>query len=407
VLLLLFLACADPGADTGVLPAEIRLAWVSAWPGDSWERSRLGLWWALSDLGAVPPADEAGLTVLEADQDRVLYTLDLERVGLSPAAAQALEQAAAPVRDSGEYAFRGSVDTGRFLMATLFEPWRYYAITGACATLGEWQERRRPAEAQDYAVTLSQLTSGDRLLRLGRDPEVDRIALEAGEGTGSLAEGSFTATEHETVDAMANGRQRFAVYDDQGLLLPASRVSPAGQPGRCMWCHQGHLMTGDPANPELPGFLPTADFAQAVGVLQARMEARREQVPVPFDWADQGEVHTWQELLSETFLRPSPARVAREWRVDEGEVGAIVAERGMTLALNEEHPDQGEVLVRAEVDAALAELLPELTARPEHPWYGRDPALWAPVPTLPSARELDPDAAELSGAGLPLPRCQP
>ena len=30
--------------------------------------------------------------------------------------------------------------------------------------------------------------------------------------------------------------------------------SPAGQPGRCQWCHEGHLMIGQP-QPEIDGYL--------------------------------------------------------------------------------------------------------------------------------------------------------
>lgn len=414
-MLLLILACAAPVSDTGTPtttdPVDARrivLQWVEGWPGDSWEQSRQGLWWALSNLGAVPPADESGLTVLDDDGDRVRFELDLQAVGLDDASP--LTAATEPVLRSGEYQMLGHVDIGRWLMATLFEPWRYYAITEACPTLEGWQATRQTEATVSYGVTLSQLTPGDRLLTFQPDPSTTTgIGFLAQEGTGSLDDDSFQPVEAETVDSMGNGRQRFAVYDSQGRLAPAAdpTLSPAGQPGRCMWCHEGHLMTGNPDNPTSPGHLSYTEFEAQLAAMQAVMDGVRDQTAVPFSWADQADVHTWQELLTESFLHPSPARVAREWQVSEAEVLELVDARGMELAESEEYPDFGLLLRRDQVDDALSAWLPALVARDDHPWSGLAAETWAPVPTLTSARELDPQATGLSGAGLALPSCLP
>ncbi len=377
-LLLPLAACAP--ADEADDPLVVDLAWYGDAPG-SWDEARAGLWWALSNLGAAP-TDEAALVVTE-EGDAVALTLDLAAVGFPEDRLPDVADAVAPVKAWSE----GPVDLGRFLMATLYEPGRYYAITGACATLGEWRAARQAAEPALYAVTVSQLVPGDRLVELNvapTDGDVDgavgSLAWLASEGEGSLEDASFAAHEFETVDVMANGQQRFAVYDGDGELRAAAALSAAGQPGKCMWCHEGNVQRGTPENPSAPGYLDHAAFVAEVEAAEAWMAAARATVPaVDFSAA----THEWAEQLSVGFLEPSPERVALEWGVSVDEVRA----EGLPTHENAEYPDLGERYDRADVDAARAR---------------REPG-WAPLDTPSSDREAAPDRA-LAGAS---PACTP
>ena len=140
---LLLLACAAPDADSATPPGPaadltVRLRWLGGSPElTDWTTARAGLWWSLSALGALPPADE-DLALVVIDQPsagEVLFDLDLGAVGLPEAAFPAVAEAIAEIQAAPSLSRRGGVDVGRFLMRTLHEPWRYYAITGACADL--------------------------------------------------------------------------------------------------------------------------------------------------------------------------------------------------------------------------------------------------------------------------------
>lgn len=366
-----------PPEDALVLsdnPLVVPLRWVAGAEGLLWDEARAGLWWALSNLGATPPADERPLLDVEEDEGEVTFSLDLSVAGFPEARLPAVEAALVPVRDVARAA--GSVDLGRFLMATLYEPGRYYAITGACPTLEAWRDARQAPDPALYAVTLSQLVSGDRLVALnptslpeGEEPTLPDLGWLASEGEGSLAEGSFVPSEFETVDLMANGQQRFAVYDVDGALRAAGEASPAGQPGKCMWCHESTIQRGTSENPSAEGYLDYDAFVAEIVVAEALLAEVRSGAPSAVVW--EYETHTWAERLTVEFLEPTPTRVAREWGVSVESVLALA----LPTHTNAEHPGWGSLYDRADVDAAAADL-------------GREgPAALA---TPPSDRELLP-----------------
>ncbi len=300
--MILLLACAGTVAESAPGPGStLRLRWLQGYPGETWVIAEEGLWWALSDLGAIP--GEGALEVVRASTDEVVFDLDLSRLGL---ADEALEPVRAELAESAEAEAFGAVDLGRFLLRTLYEPWRYYAITGACLS------RPEVPEAEYYAVTTSLLLGGDRLVSYTPDPgTLDAVLFLAGEGQGEIAEGSFVATEHETVSLLPNGQFRYAIYDEGGALIPAATVGPAGQPGKCRWCHEYHLQTGTPDNQSAEGYVDYARFIEQVAVATARSDEARAEVPMvawPGDVA-----HDRAEWLAEAFMWPDAARVALEY----------------------------------------------------------------------------------------------
>lgn len=344
-----------------------------------------GLAWALSHLGAAPPADAAEWLVPGAAHP----TLDLRAARLPEAAWPAAAAALAPLRDSDEVAARGGVDAGRLLAATLHEPWWYYALTGACETLEGWRGARMAEPVATYGVTASLLVDADRLVRFRAGPwaAATDIAFEVETGDGVLT-GEAAPLEVEVIDVLPSGQQRYALYDADGRLLPAAdpAVVAAGQPGKCMWCHEGNLMSGSPENPTAPGHAPYEAWSAALAGMTEVLSDHRDGLPVAFDWADP-HVHTAAELVVREFLLPTPDRAARDTGRTVAEIEALVAAGALSSARDPEWPDRGPVLVRSEIDALIED--------------------FAPIPVLDDARDGAPVLARGTDrpADIPAPGC--
>ncbi len=320
------------------------------------DRAVAGLAWALTHLGAAPPPDPD--TWLPSDG--AARWLDLEAARLPQAAHHPAALALGPLRDSDEVAARGAIDAGRLLARTLHEPWWYYAITGACLNLEDWRAARGPGPAATYGVTESLLVDADRLIRFDPGPwsDLSQLSFEVETGAGVL-DGSAAPLEVEVIDLMPSGQQRFALYGPDGALMPAADPVhvPAGQPGKCMWCHEGNLMSGTPDNPTTAPHASYADWIAALGGMTDTLTAHRAVTPAPFDWADP-QVHTDAELLVREFLLPTPDRVARELGWTEGAVLASIEAGTLHAARDPEWPDRGPVLRRSQVDALMADYAP-------------------------------------------------
>lgn len=407
VLGLLFAGCERPAKDAraetgdGEAGAPARLRWVRGYEGDSWSQSANGLWWQLSLLGATPPADGSAVILLEESDDRVLLELDTARLGLGERARGLLDETLIALGESDEARIFGGVDLGRALLGTLYNPWMYYTMTGACPTLEDWKARYLDEEHGMFVVTDSLLVPGEREIRFNLNPSThDTLAFLAAEGEGALSEGSFHPLEHETLDLLPNGQQRYAVYDEQGAIAPAAIESGAGMPGRCMWCHEGNMQLLSSGNVPVDGYLDPESFLAQLLQAQAVLEETRAAEDSAILWEDPA-THDWGERLVETFLAPSPARLGREWGVPSAEVEAKIAALGLPTHISEEYPEQGALLTRADVDEALPELMSWLAARSE-----ADLTLggsYTPIPVPVSARELDEAAlALLPGSELAL-----
>lgn len=348
-------------ADSAGYSSAIALVWRPADAEDTWESARAGVDWALSQLGAIPPKDGSAITVQGEAPDRVALLVHLDRLSLSSIAATVLADVAAELNTETRPA-----EIGRFLLRSLHEPWRYYAMTGACGTRAEWETERDRTDAE-YAVTTSLLTEAERRIQLNEAPASwADVSFLAEEGTGSLLDGSFQPSEAETLDVMPNGQFRFAVYDAAGGLVPAGVLSPAGTPGKCAWCHELTVQAGSAENTSAPGYLDYTAWMAARDRNHSQIALLRAELSTSVDYETLS-VHEAGERLVEGFLLPDAARVAAEWGVSEAEV---VAALGTGTEAQEEF-GWTERYLRAEVDAA------------------------SPFPvtaTLQSARELDPDA---------------
>jgi hypothetical protein len=213
-------------------------------------------------------------------------------------------------------------------MRVVYEPWVYYGATGTCRNLDGWAAERLDPQPVTYGVTVSNLVKGKhRLIELNHLPgSIERLAFRATEGTGSIADGTFEPREYEILDVLPNGIHHYAVYDLDGNLLPGGtpEVSPAGQPGRCMWCHESQwTQRGSDENVSTAPHISYDDFLIEAEQVDVVADARRKQLNTILRF--EGDAHTWGEWLAEMFLHTSPERLAREWHTTPAEVERILA----------------------------------------------------------------------------------
>lgn len=352
----LLLACAPPsGPPTEVDLSSLSLRWILD-DQLSAEEVRVGLDWNLGLLSALPPAGGEHLEITE-DGEQLRILLHVEQAGFPERAEAALTDALQELRESEELAQTGAVDLGRLFMLTLHEPWRYYSISGACADYWGWSGARLPQARDRYDVVVSLIAPGERVVLLPEaEHPVQRLAFGMATGQSALGE-DWRPAEFETIDLMENGQQRFATYDGQGRLQPWAdpEVVAAGQPGRCIWCHEGNLMFGTYENPSSEEAISYPEWEARIFAWQDQLEAWRAALPTSIVYPDRHS-HTLAERVVRDFAFPTPKRAAREWGLSEEEALRIVAERGLLLEEDSEWPDRGEVLRRAEVDALLEEL---------------------------------------------------
>ena len=187
-LLLLTMGCAPepvPQDFVNSAPGDgrIPLRWVPV-ADESWEEALDGLWWSLAGLGAQP--DLGAVHEIEPDDDGVRFMLDPWALGLSDPALEALLAALEPVEVARLDQGMPWTDVGRVLQRTLYEPWVYYAVTGACASV-DLPLGRLPADAGEAAITESQLTDGDRRVRFAGGAATVEDIIWVAEGGGCHA----------------------------------------------------------------------------------------------------------------------------------------------------------------------------------------------------------------------------
>ena len=360
-MLLALIAC-QPADEASVEPSSlvVPLRWTAEPGGIGWEQVEAGLAWSLTNLGALPPPD-GWITHIESHGYTISFKIDFAQAGFDPQAEAALRAAVKPLQASDEVAVLGSVDVGRLLMRTVYAPWRYYSITGACAELSSWESLAAAEAIEEYGVTLSLLTTDDRLITLNAGPweDVSEIAFSTRSGAGVLQD-PLVSEEVEVIDLMGNGQQRYAVFDAQGQLSPAAdpAVILAGQPGKCMWCHEGALMTGSPTNPTTRPHLSYPEWITRMSQMQALQDAHRQTLESAADFTDR-QAHTDGELLVREFLWPTPDRMQREWGVTADELAEILENNDVETTLDNEYPSRGPILSRVDLDSVYAaELAP-------------------------------------------------
>jgi hypothetical protein len=288
---------------------RIELKWNKAYLEETRERVEAGLKWVFSFLGAEMKQGSFN-KALTWNQNTA--QVDLSRLGFSDAALRHFADILKEMKNTSEYD-RGGIDMGRFIILVLNAPNHYYAITGAEKNITEVLAGSA-FDTTRAALLESSISHAHRLVGFCNDSNCVRSKFVVYEGNGSLLDSTFKPQEYEVISVMNNGQLRFAVYGEDGRLLPASdaMLTAGGKVGKCLWCHEIRMLPPFVAKTSLPGYYSPEVFKGVVDNAQSRLESYRKTLKgdIDFNLIDE---HTMTEILYTSFMEPSAERLAIEW----------------------------------------------------------------------------------------------
>lgn len=337
----------QPPRDPGLV---IKLRWIKSYPAQSRSNVDMGMYWALSFLGAKLPADAEVLS-----WDGTMVTLDLDAAGVAQDSRASWKKLLQVLKSSDEYRLMGGVDIGRFVFLSLCSSYQYYALTGASSSYAEFRGRHTFGPRQ-VAIVESAVAGGNRLIEVGRADDWKSVAFVAFEGTGSLKDHSFQKADIETLDFMENGQLRFGLYDLEGHLKAATTpaLTAAGKPSKCLWCHEMNLQPPFRNVTDLAGFSSTNEFRDLVASATRVVARYRKTLVSKVDFNGLQD-HSHAEALYMSFAEPTAGRLASEWNIPLDRVKQLLSSRKLETHSHSEAIDDDilgdELYNRSDVDS--------------------------------------------------------
>lgn len=327
----------------------IKLKWNKAYTTEDWHKMRTGILWSLSFLGAALPEGSLDKAIV-FDKDTFHFTLQLDKVGFTKNAEDALQVIVDSLKSSEEYLQKGHVDVGRFFVLTLHCSHHYYAITGAEKTLDEFKKNHPFAIPQKFLLIQSGVAKHNRRIFFHKPQQALQLAFIAEEGHGKVTDSGFKPEGYEVSAFMPSGQFRYAVYDENGKLDDASPtgLGAAGKPGKCMWCHEADVQKLYYVTPEVEGEMTSCDFEDCVAEAQQLVDKYRATLKTDVQYRNRQD-HTYAELLYITFMEPNILRLTNEWEVKEDALANSL--KNANTHIYEEFPFLGNLYHRAFVDS--------------------------------------------------------
>lgn len=291
---------------------QIDLRWIKSFPEDTQEKGLIGLKWILSYLGADFTSSQFENAITLKNQQ--VFSLELDHIGFSQKALQTIQQLIILFKETEEYKKTGSLDLGYFVMQCFNNSWHYYAITNVDKDFQSFKERYDFDEIDDYALKAGEsgVTNGCRIFNIAEGESIEQLAFIAKEGTGKDVH-EFKAEEFEVFDFMKNGQPRFAVYDLDGNLKSGadSKISRAGKPAKCMWCHESKIQPLHRGHTDIEEYGKLNSFKRLISKNNGLLRAQQLQGDSLFYWKNPRE-HSLAELLYKMYEEPTLSRLRQE-----------------------------------------------------------------------------------------------
>ncbi len=352
-ILVLFLAlalfsCRDEGNESMVDKKDIRISlrWIPSHSTETEEEALISFKWAMSFLGAELPAEEYNDALKKTGDNH--FEVDFRKMGFSDSAEDAIRSLTDQLKSTEEYEVMNAIDMARFILLTLNSSYHYYAVTGAEKTIKDFLEGRNFDE-DEIAIVSSSVSQGHRLIRMSEQKEVAELFFVSMEGKGKIDEGNFEEKEYEIVEIMKNGQSRFAVYDENGDLIPAGHkeFSVSGKPSKCIWCHETFIQPNFLNSPSVDGYVSVVDFNKMVINWNGGLDSMRQKLNTALDFQNQSE-HELMEIAYISFMEPSVERLSLEWNMSISELESKLS--AFDTHQHPEFPFLGDLYTRSEIE---------------------------------------------------------
>jgi hypothetical protein len=344
---ILFDSCMrDDNESLSVPDSKIVLRWSQAYTDEDQAKIETGLKWGFSFLGAALPVNSS--STYYTWKSSSLIEVDIETLGFTANAINALQKIISVLKKSEEYKKMGGIDVGRFVMLIFNAPEHYYAITGVRKHIDLFKENYS-FHSDRAAIIESCVSKTHRLISLPHSNEIVKTAYMATEGAGSLLNGTFTSGNFEVFDIMPNGQLRFAVYNESGDLIPGvdTTYTHSGKPAKCLWCHEINIEQPFYAVTSVDGYIKPEHFKDSVLTRLNTLKQFRNSLTSDLDY-NLAWQHTLFELLYISFTEPSAERLSNEWQLPISEVKKILS--GLQTHIHPEFSYLGNLYHRSDIE---------------------------------------------------------
>lgn len=305
-----------------------------------------GLQWCFSFLGA--QLEKGMWTAGTQWVDEEKLSVHLDQLGFNNHALLQFEQLIAQYKQSEEYEKTGGIDAGRFVVSIINNSNHYYKIVDMPETLNEFQAKYR-FQQKRAAILESAVAFKERLIHLPEQAQdISSLGYWSQELLGSLKDSSHQVEENEVMDVMPNGQLRFGIYNKNGALIGGGdpKLSVAGKPVKCLWCHEVNIQRAFTAITAIPGYYSPQQFDSIVAENRTQLDYHRASLNPIIDFTDKDQ-HPEFEKIYIRFMEPSAKRLAKEWGLSVAQVESNL--QGIATHRHDEFPEMGDLYFRKDI----------------------------------------------------------
>lgn len=312
-LVLVFFSCNKKRDD----PAIINLQWNKSFITDSLERNKTALAWQLSYLGSNYGLDTNYLGVT---YDKNKITLDVSKVGFNKKAIKQLSKLHKRIKESEEYQFNNALDLGKYIALTIGDTHQYYKIVGTPSKLSAFDTLYSFYKTPAY-INNSSISHVDRIISYSKNNTATHQAYISKE-VDSITKQPL---EFETVEVLPNGQLRFGLYDTDGNLKEGGdpKITKAGKPGKCMWCHESSIQPLFRDQTNVPDYLGWQSFQDSLVTYNLMLKKHQKETWQNKRITDKS-LHTEMEIAYFSFMEPSAEHLANEWNMTKETVQEVL-----------------------------------------------------------------------------------
>lgn len=283
----------------------------NAYPTSTNNDARIGLEWALSQIGAKNTA----ITFNGIIQNNNIFILEIEKLGFNENAKTQLKKLHRKIKGSQEYKINNTLDLGRYVTLIIGASEHYFKITGVPENLENILVNYQLKNDKGY-VNNSVISLKDRIVEFSAQNDLNQLFV-----TQEIEPSTGEILEFETIEIMENGQLKFGIFNADGERKNAATpsISTAGKPAKCMWCHESNINRLFTVQDNFNGFLPYLQLNDTLVKYNNQLKEKQFDLLNGVNFR-RTQDHVKMELLYISFMEPSAEFLSKEWNLPLTEV---------------------------------------------------------------------------------------